>query len=91
MGMNHKSKLARMVPHSQPTTSQVRYLIVLDAKNGTSSSVVPDMNPAGMISRSDVNSLNPKLLMMIGMNDETGPLAMTIYLSQLGTYIVSVR
>ena len=67
-----------MVPHSQPTTSQVRNLVVLDAMNGTRSSVVPDINPAGMIKSSEVSSLKPKLLMMIGMNEETGPLAINI-------------
>jgi len=78
MGMNHNRRLARIVPHSQPTISQVRCLFVLEAKKGISSSVVPDMKPAGMIRSSDVSWLNPKLLMMIGMKDETGPFAMNM-------------
>jgi hypothetical protein len=52
--------------------------LVFEAKKGINSSVVPDMKPAGIIRSSDVNSEKPKLLMMIGMNDDTGPLAMNI-------------
>lgn len=82
---NHEIRLARMVSHSQPTTSQVRYLIILDAQDGTSSSAVQDMNPAGVIKRGDVGSLKRRLLATIRINGETGPLAMEMYLGQLGT------
>jgi hypothetical protein len=55
--------------------SQVRYRLVFDAKNGMSSSVVPDMKPAGMIKRSDVSSLNPNDLMIMGMKLEENPVS----------------